>query len=357
MPTSVDAPLVRADDDAGRGTKLVRGPEDQALACEDPELVRARARAKNLFEKGGSANTTRAYRQDWRRFDQWCARHAKATLPATEATLADYVAHLVDDRRVRGPHERGGVCRRSTIKRALASIVARHRAAGLDSPITPRLREYVRRVCRATAARTREAPPLTVEHLHRLIAAMQRSGKDPVTVRDGAVLLIGWAGALRRSEIAGLDLEDVTFDGEDLRLRLRRSKTDTHGDGAVVGVPHGDSSSFCPVGALRAWLVVRGQKPGPLFLRTWWRELRESRVSEREVNAIVQRWATAAGLAPVGDVPFSAHSLRAGFITAAVLAGRPESRVMQHTRHADVRTFLRYVRAQPLARHPGAGLL
>jgi integrase len=142
-------------------------------------------------------------------------------------------------------------------------------------------------------------------------------------------------------------------------VRLRWSKADQEGIGTVIPIEKAKDPSLCPVQAARDWLVTRGEEPGPLFQRTWWGVLRPSRMPAREVDAIVKRRAEEAGIRP--EIPgssWSAHSLRAGLITEAARAGRPEWQIMRHSRHKSYEVFRQYIRlANPFADNPASGLL
>jgi integrase len=156
-------------------------------------------------------------------------------------------------------------------------------------------------------------------------------------VRDRALLLVGFAGGMRRSEVVALDVDDVEFRRKGMLIRIRRSKTDQEGKGREIGIFAGSRAQSCPVRAMKAWLYMRGKHDGPLF--TGRKE--GSRLVVAVVSLVVKRCVKLLGLDPRG---YGAHSLRAGFVTAAAEAGMPETLIMQRTGHKSVQTVAKYVR-------------
>ena len=211
------------------------------LAAIDQLRIDARAAA----EASRAPSTERAYAADWRDFAAFAARIGRRRQPAEPETVALYVADLA--RRGRRP---------ATIARKLAAIAVFHRAAGEPSPTE---HDVVRAVVRGTRRQLGVAQPqktaLELEPLRTVLAPI---AADPRGRRDRALLLIGWAAALRRAELAALRVDDVRFEPEGVVLTIRRSKTDQDAAGATVAVPFGEEEATCPVRALRAWLDVRG---------------------------------------------------------------------------------------------------
>lgn len=326
-----------------------------SLLRPESEEERLRRLAAKLYERGRSENTKRGYEGDLVRFEAWCEALKRCALPASEESIVLYVAHMADPYRPRTELGRSGPCKPATIKRALAAIAWNHRSRAQPSPITHRVRDFVRKACSALAVPPRQAAPLGVEQLQAMVNAMDTG---VVSLRDQAVLLLGFAGAFRRSEIAALDFADLEFVDDGVVIRLRRSKTDREGRGIEVAVVPAEEPTLCPVAALQRWLEARGHEPGPLFFRNP-DGVTCARLRDRDVDAIVKLWARRAAIqAPRNGMTFSAHSLRAGFVTSAVLAGRPESLVKAHTRHRSYEVFSRYVRrTAPLRDHPGRGVL
>lgn len=321
------------------------------------EATRLYSRALELQRDGTPENTRRAYEGDWRRFRDWCERLGQRALPASPQTIILYVTHLADPTRAADIHSRAGMCKPATIDRAVSAISYFHRLNGFVSPRESiHVRNHVRKTKVALKINVQQAAPLLVPHLRAIVARMPAT--DPVAIRDKAVLLLGWAAALRRSELAALDRRDVAILEHGALLTIASSKTDQEGAGEAVPIEPAMHTELCPLLALRAWLEIHTDGD-PLFVRTWRGELDAERIVEREVNAIVQKWTRRSQVSPENpSLRFSAHSLRAGFITEAARAGHPEWRIMQHSRHDSYESFRGYIRiANPFQDNPGKGLL
>lgn len=227
----------------------------------------------------------------------------------------------------------------ATITRRLAAISVQHQRHGLVSATTdPRVREIVRGIRRTVGTAQDGATPLSLGDLRRIIARLP----DTVTgVRDRAVLLVGFAGALRRSELVGLNACDVEERAEGLILQLRRSKSDQEGAGRQVALPYGRERDTCPVRALRDWQATGGVTEGALFRSVDRHGNVGSRLSGRGVTLIVQRTALAAHLEPARR---SGHSLRSGFATTAAANGASERRIAVQTGHRSMEVLRRYIR-------------
>jgi integrase len=301
-------------------------------------LAEIAADARDYVAASRAENTTRVYRTGWAQFTAWCNEHAVTALPAGSETVACYVADLA---RVAKP---------ATIDARLAAISAAHRAAGHDSPTKEEAVHLVRRGVRRTLGTAqRQVRPLTVPELRAMLEGL---GSDPAGCRDRALLLLGFAGALRRSELVGLDVADVTEGADGLTVRLRRSKTDQEGAGRTVGIPFGSNPVTCPVRAWRAWLEVSGVTDGAAF-RPVDRHghIGATRLSAPAVALVLKRHAARAGLDP-DEV--SGHSLRAGLATSAAAAGVPERVIAEQTGHKGTAMLRRYIREGSLFRENAA---
>lgn len=276
-------------------------------------------------------NTRRVYDHAWRHWVRWCDGRRLVALPAEPPAICAYLTERADH----------GVSL-STIDLACSAIGYRHRQHGVTDPIDHDAVRAVRRGLRriiGTAPR-RPARPLSVADLQHILTAIDRATARGT--RDTAVILLGFAGALRRSELAALTLADLEAKPAGLLLHLRRSKTDPDGRGQVVGIAHGRHRLTDPLAALDAWLAVRGTAPGPVFtsLRGGVVSLRP--ISGNTVTGIVKDRAQAAGL---GADRITAHSLRAGHATSAALAGVGVDRIAAQTRHRRVDVLIeRYIR-------------
>jgi site-specific recombinase XerD len=295
--------------------------------------------ARAYLDAARSANTHRAYRADWRHFADWCATNAVSSLPAASGTLIAYLtAHA-------------GWLKASTLQRRLVAIAQAHRAASLDSPTTDAGVKSVWRGIRRTVGTAQIGKAaLVTDDLKLLVAALPPSTAG---LRDRALLLLGFAGAFRRSELVALDIADVQIGREGATVTLRRSKTDQEGEGTKVGIPRGQHAVTCPVRALSAWLEALPDDRAPIF-RAVDRagRIRDTRLSDRDVARIVKRTALAAGLEPGR---YAGHSLRAGLATSAAVAGVEERAIMRQTRHKSVTVARRYIRDGSLFRGNAAG--
>jgi integrase len=303
------------------------------------EMAEIAADARDYVAASRAENTTRVYRTGWAQFTAWCDEHGVVALPAGAETVALYVADLAKD------------AKPATIDLRLAAISAAHRAAGHDSPTKAEPVRLVRRGVRRTLGTAqRQVRPLTVPELRTMLQGL---GTDPGGCRDRALLLLGFAGALRRSELVGLNVDDITGGADGLTLHLRRSKTDQEGAGRTLGIPFGSNPATCPVRAWRAWLEVSGITEGAAF-RAVDRHgrLGPTRLSAPAVALVLKRHAARAGLDP-GEV--AGHSLRAGLATSAAAAGVPERVIAEQTGHKGTAMLRRYIREGSLFRENAAG--
>ncbi|MBL8921736.1 MAG: site-specific integrase [Myxococcaceae bacterium] len=292
-----------------------------------PTLIEA---AKAFAASAKAKNTRKAYRADWRTFTAWCGKHDAAPLPAMPETVALYLTH----RATTG-------AKASSIARALVAISQAHQLAGHVSPrSSPMVREVMKGIRRQLGSAKRQAKPLLPRDLRELLSILPAS---LIGIRDRALLVIGFAGALRRSELVGLNAEDLQFESDGLKVTLRRSKTDQEGHGRVVGVPPGAHPETCPVRAMRAWLDAATITSGPVFREvTRHGKLGTTRLNDRSVVKVIKRRCHEAELDPRG---FSGHSLRAGLVTAAAKARKSVASIQRQTGHRSVAMVNEYVRA------------
>lgn len=264
--------------------------------------------------------TRRAYKSAWSTWSRWCDTTSTSPLAATEDHLARYLAHRADT---------GASV--STIVVAMAAMREGYRLAGVPWPAGERVKMVMAGIRRSKGvAPSRQALAATPEKLRAMIAATP-------SVRDRAILMIGFGAAARRSEIAALDLADIAFVPQGLTITIRRSKSDQTGEGALIPISHGPTG-FCPVLSLRAWLASRGDLPGALFGPMIGGV--PHRLSDRGIARIIQSAAKAAGLGK----GYSGHSLRSGLITAASQSGASLTDIMRAARHQRPETTLKYIR-------------
>jgi integrase len=320
------------------GTELTKATDAAALA----ELADAGQRAGDYLAASVAANTVRGYRSDWRHFTAWCEAHGLAALPAAPDTVALYLAALADTHKP------------ATLTRRTSAIAANHAAAGHASPTaSPVVRKTLAGIRRAKGTAPRRARAFSVDDVRRIVAEHLPAGA--LGARDRALVLVGFTGALRRSELVGLDVEHLEFVGEGVKVTVPRSKTDQEGEGQTVAIPHGHVAATCPVRALRAWLELAGVTSGPVFRRVDRHgNVGAGRLTTKAVALVVKKYAAALGH---DAAAYSGHSLRAGFATSAAAAGVQSRDIMRQTRHKSESMVAVYVREGNLFRANAAAAL
>ena len=280
-------------------------------------------------------NTRVAYLSDLAHFEIWGGR-----IPAAPETIAEYlVAHA-------------NVLSVATLNRRLAALSKVHRSRGFSNPTTVEVvKSTLRGLKRIKGTAQRQATPLIKEDLFVVLEAMGSRLKD---IRDRALLLLGFAGGFRRSELIGLNCNDVIPVRQGLEVTLRRSKTDQNGAGRKIGIPHG-RGRWCPVVALEQWQAASGITEGAMF-RPIDRHHRvgAKRLSGEAVCLVVRERVLAAGIDPKN---YSGHSLRAGLATSAAQAGVSSWKIRQQTGHASDAMLSRYIRDGELFQENAAGSL
>ncbi|MBV9328495.1 MAG: site-specific integrase [Chloroflexi bacterium] len=319
------------------------GAADHLDGDEVDDDVRVLARLEEVAEqaqdfarRAKAPNTLKAYRNDWDDFLSWCGLHRLEPLPAAPQTIALYLTDLSKTHKV------------STLYRRLSGISQAHQAAGHQPSPTrdPQVRLVFQGIRRTLgAAPDQKNAAITAE----VRATLEKLGLGTLSgVCGRALLLVGFAGAFRRSELVSLDVGDVTFSAEGLVVQLRRSKTDQEGVGRKVGLPFGSNPLTCSVRALREWLESGGIVHGPLF-RPIDRHgnLRPRRLTDQSVALIVKRCAKDSELDPD---KYAGHSLRSGLATAAAMADVSERSIMAQTGHKSLPVVRRYIRDGSLFR-------
>lgn len=318
---------------------------NQALAAVAPSALSTvdLASARNYAAAAKSDATKRAYRGAWLAFVAWCQESGASPLPASGAIVAAYLAHRADEG-----------AKPASLDLYLAAITEAHRCAGHPSPRESAEVRAVRAGIRRTIGTAqRQAAPATVETIRAMVA---HAGEGLAGARDRALLLLGFAGAFRRSELVALDVTDVSFSARGVEVTIRKSKTDQEGAGRVVAIPFSASPDRCPVRALLAWLDAAQLTVGPIF-RAVDRAGRvsETALSDRAVALLVKEAAERIGL---DARAYSGHSLRAGLATSAALAGKSDRSIMATTGHKSRAMVDRYVRSAERWRdNAAAGLL
>ncbi|WP_309709653.1 tyrosine-type recombinase/integrase [Armatimonas sp.] len=356
-------------------------------AGELAEIAKLTQEARDYIQDAKAKNTIRAYTSDWKDFTDWCKLQRRESLPASSETVALYITHLA----------RG--LKTSTIQRRISSISQAHAAAGYDdSPTkTAIVRATWQGIRRSKGVAAQGKAPVLMpdlrammEHLPKEVVDVKKAAKETKTqegaslaysapeklklpqdekepeeageneeprdrliaCRDRALLLLGFAGAMRRSELVGLDVADVVEAADGLVVTIRRSKTDQEGQGRKIGIPYGSKLATCPVRSLRAWKVRAKITEGPLFRQVNRHgKVLEGRLGDRTVALVVKRAVAATG---VDAASYAGHSLRAGLATAAAMAGVSERVIQGQTGHKSLPILRRYIREGSLFRENAA---
>jgi integrase len=240
-----------------------------------------------------------------------------------------------------------------SIQRRLNAITEAHKAIAAESPGRHPIVANTLKGIRRTIGKppSQKAPTLTAD----IRAMIDAADAGIIGIRDRALVLLGFAGAFRRSELVALDVEDCAFGKDGLTVTLRRSKTDQDGTGRKIGIPYGSNPETCPVRTVQGWLEQAGIAIGPLF-RAMDRHghIRSGPLSGIDVARVVKKLAIRAGFDPG---KYAGHSLRAGHATSAATAGASERSIMNQTGHRSVQMVRRYIRDGNLFRENSAGKL
>ena len=304
----------------------------------------ALAKAQAYQDAADAPSTLRAYASDLKNYETWCARHSMTALPAEPQVVGAYLAAA------------GEGYAMQTLRRRVAAIARASGLAGysLDTK-HPALRETLRGIARTHGSRGRRSAALTTTELRKLSSVCEPGLAGD---RDRALLLVGFSGALRRSELIALDVEHLAWSDDGVKLLLTRSKTDKEGEGVEIMIVSGRYDVTCPVRALRGWLEVAAIKSGPVFRKVnKGGRVEERRLSEDAVRQILLRRAALAGVTGTLSEPISPHGLRAGCVTTAYRNGVPDEEIMGHTRHRSLTTMRSYVRRAKLSTTSPSGKL
>ena len=316
-------------------------PPTYTLVPKPDSLEELIQKAKAFVASAKAPATLKAYRNDWRDFESWCREHQLTALPSTPETVALYIA------------DRASTLASGTIARRLTSITKAHQAAGFtDSPATTRhfvVGETLKGIRRTIGTAQHGKVPLLSADIRRIIIARR---EDLLGLRDAALVLVGFAGGFRRSELAGIHIYDLKYSTDGVVVTVRKSKTDQEGAGREVGLPFGSSTDTCPVRALRQWLDRAAIREGPVFRSVQ----RYGHVSRRGLHrdSIGKLLKRAAGRAGLKVVELGGHSLRAGCVTQAAMNGVREFIIMRQTGHKTIATLRRYIRSGEIFRENAA---
>ena len=284
---------------------------------------------KNL-RSSKSVNTLRAYQADFKDFSSFCFKNGLSSMPTVPKILSLYLTHL------------SATSKFSTLKRRIASISVIHKMKGhyLDTK-HPIIMENLHGIKRVKGTTQKSKKPILISNLKEIIKVIDKSlsycglpelekSKDvEKKIRDKAIILIGFAGGFRRSEIVNIDYEDIEFVSEGIKIFIKRSKTDQSGEGMIKAIPYFENKNYCPVLALKYWFEYSEIKSGKIF-----------DISDKSVALIIKKYSSLAGLDPN---KYGGHSLRSGFATSAAEAGAEERYIMAMTGHKTTQMVRRYI--------------
>jgi len=303
-------------------------------------VARLLTQAEASFRAARAGSTIRAYTHDWQQFRAWCEANGFVSLPASPQTVILYSTDLAKNHGKRW----------NTLSRRIAAISQLHSQAGFESPTRSwAVKQFLQGLRRELGIAPVRKRPVLVGDLQEILKQIPESllGK-----RDRALLLLGFSGAFRRSELVGLDAKDIEVQRAGIALTIGRSKTDQEGQGRILGIPYGIEEATCPIRALEAWRNAAEIQSGPLFrpVNRHGRVL-ASRLSGEGVAIVVKRYVEKLGYDPAH---FAGHSLRAGLATSAAAAGKSERAIMNQTGHRSIMTVRRYIRDGNLFRENAA---
>jgi site-specific recombinase XerD len=274
---------------------------------------------KNL-RNSKSTNTLRAYQSDYNDFYLFCSKNGFQAMPTQPKILALYLTHLAS------------YSKYSTLKRRLASISILHKAKGHYIDVKhPIIIENLMGIKRTLGSNQKGKKPLIINDLKLLIKAIDESEEKNIRkIRDKALVLVGFSGGFRRSELVNIEYEDVEFVREGVKIFVKRSKTDQSGEGMTKAIPYFENENFCPVKFLDKWILVAELKNGKIF-----------DISDKSVALIIKKYANYAGL---DANRYAGHSLRSGFATSTAESGAEERNIMAMTGHKSTQMVRRYIK-------------
>ena len=278
----------------------------------------------------GAVNTQRAYKSDFKDFNEWCETNGQIPFPVSPETLAAYVSHLAD------------TCKWATINRRLAAISKLHQLNNSETPTQNRIFKIVMDgIKRTKGVRQKQAPAFKLNILKQLLRDFET--KTHADLRNKALLLLGFTGAFRRSELVALNVEDLNFTEEGLVVSMQKSKTNQYGDYEEKAIFYSPEAVLCPIRTLQIWIKTLEKTTNALFVRVRKGDrITKDRLTDKTVNDLVKTY--------FGE-EFSAHSLRASFITIAKINGADDSEIMRQSKHKTSAMIQRYTRIEDIKKH------
>ena len=291
---------------------------------------------KNTLENiklSKSKNTIRAYKSDFLDFSNFCKQNSLNSLPADYETVSFYITHLFNNKK-----------KLSSIKRKLVSISLIHKIKGFYIDIkNPAIVENFLGIKRQLGVAQKGKQPLTVENLRKIINSIDINELSlERKLRDKTILLVGFAGGFRRSELTNLNYDDLDFVDEGVKIKIKKSKTDQFGEGMIKAIPYFNNEEFCPVINLKKMLKICQINTGRIFRRiSKSGKVSLNSLTDQNVALILKKYLTIIGL---DNINFSGHSLRSGFATASAESGADERSIMNMTGHKSTEMVRRYIK-------------
>ena len=278
-------------------------------------------------------NTVRAYKSDFNDFSLFCVKNGLKFLPSDPKIVSLYLTYLSTKE-----------IKMSTLKRRLVSIGVIHRLKGhyLDTK-HPSIIENIMGIKRRKGSIQKGKKPLLINNLKQIINVIDEDDNEEIKKsRDRSILLIGFSGGFRRTELVSLDYDDLDFVTEGVKINLKRSKTDQFGEGSTKALPYFDNLKYCPVLSLKNWIKLTNIKSGPLFRRfAKGSKLTINRLTDQTVALLIKKYLKLAG---IENKNYSGHSLRSGFATSAAESGVEERSIMAMTGHKSTEMVRRYIK-------------
>ena len=286
----------------------------------------------NNLKLSKSNNTLRAYKSDFKDFGVFCAKHGLSSMPTEPKVVSLYLTHLSTSSKM------------STLRRRLVSIGVVHKLKGhyLDTK-HPVIIENLMGIKRKKGSIQTGKKPLLINHLKKIINVIDEQKIEKIKkLRNRTLILIGFGGGFRRTELISIDYEDLDFVEEGVKITLRRSKTDQFGEGLVKGLPYFTNEKYCPVTSLKNWINLSQIKTGPIFRRfAKGAILTGHRLTDQSVVLIIKNYLKLVG---IESQNYSGHSLRSGFATVAAESGADERSIMAMTGHKTTQMVRRYIK-------------
>ena len=284
-----------------------------------PEVKKLELETIKNLKNSKANNTVRAYESDFKDFSLFCFNNGLKPLPTEPNILSIYLTHL------------SKTCKFSTLKRRIASIKVMHKMKGhyLDSK-HPIIMENLLGIKRINGSYQKSKKPLLINDLKLILQALDKYEKNKLKkIRNKSLILIGFAGGFRRSELINIEIDDLEFVSEGLKIFIKKSKTDQSGEGSIKAIPYFKNVEYCPVTKIKEWIRYKNMGNGKIY-----------NISDKSVALILKKYALLAGLNPN---QYSGHSLRSGFATSAAEAGAEERNIMAMTGHKTTQMVRRYI--------------